>query len=302
MRELTSDVIIVGGGPAGLSCALILGRSARKVLLFDSGQQRNRRSLAMNGFISRDGEDPAVFLSIARKELSKYDVTIIRRKVVTARKLGSIFSVTTADGEEYFAKKLLLATGLRDKLPPLKNFMQFYGKSAFHCPYCDAWEFRDLPWVVYAAGRGGAVEVPLRLRTWTNDITVVGPGVRKLLKNDIAILRRNGIKIKTENAVALKGKDGKLETVILDDGSPVPARALFFSIGQEQQCDLAFMLNCECNAKGLITTNRLQQTNVPGLYVAGDTAWDMQLVIIAAAEGAKAGVAINSELNSLSRK
>jgi thioredoxin reductase len=256
----------------------------------------------MNGFISRDGENPAVFLSTARKELNKYDVTVIRRKVTIARKLGSIFSVTADDGKEYFAKKLLLATGLRDKLPPLKNFMQFYGKSAFHCPYCDAWEFRDLPWVVYAAGRGGAVEVPLRLRTWTGDITVLGPGVARLSKSDTAMLRRNGIKVITEKADSLKGKSGKLEAVLLSGGTSVPARALFFSIGQEQQCDLAFMLNCECNAKGLITTNRLQQTNVPGLYVAGDTAWDMQLVIIAAAEGAKAGVAINSELNNLSRK
>jgi thioredoxin reductase len=161
---------------------------------------------------------------------------------------------------------------------------------------------RDRPWVLYAAGRAGAIEVSLRLRTWTSDLTLLGPGATGLSKNDIAQLKKNGIKVVRTQPAALEGLHGTLRAVRLIDGEKVTASAFFFSIGQEQQCDLANMLKCRCNSKGLVTTNRLQQTNIPGVYVAGDTAWDMQLVIIAAAEGAKAGVAINSELNKESRK
>jgi thioredoxin reductase len=300
MEDRTADVIIVGGGPAGLSCAMVLGRSCRKVFVFDTGNPRNKNAHKMHGFLSRDGDDPAGFLAKARKELTQYNVTLIDKEVTRGEKAGGLFKIT-ASGNVYFSKKVLLATGLRDHLPAIQNIEKFYGKSVFHCPYCDGWEFRDQPWLVFALGRKAAVEVSLRLRTWTSKITLLAAHTHALTKKEKERLKSNGIKISDQEAVELKGRDGYLEKVILKNGDEIPAKAMLFSVGQEQQSDLAKQLKCNCTPMGRITFNKLQQTNVEGLYVAGDMAWDMQLVIIAAAEGAKAAVAINTALNKETR-
>jgi thioredoxin reductase len=302
LKENTADVIIVGGGPAGLSCAMLLGRSCRKVMVFDSGEPRNKQAKKMHGFLSRDGENPLIFLDKARKELKKYHVRFIRKKIINVSKAGNIFKAVSSDGNTFFSKKILLATGLSDILPDIEGIRDFYGKSVFHCPYCDGWEFRDQPWVVIAKGRNAAVELALRFKSWTNDITLLSSYVKDMRKGDLDILIKNEVRIEKGRIKKLKGSNGKLQAVILNNGKTIPAKALFFSTGHTQQSGIANQLGCKCNRKGLIRVDKLQQTNVPGLYVAGDTAWDMQMVIIAAAEGAKAGIAINSALNLESRK
>ncbi len=289
------DVIIVGGGPAGTSAAMLLGRCLRHVLLFDSGKSRNRWSNSMNGFISRDGTNPVEFIQMARQELGKYKVEVKNKVVTNVRRVENYFEVEDQDEQCYLARKVLLATGLKDRVPEIPGIEEKYGKSVHHCPYCDGWESRNKALGAYGLGRD-AVGLSLSLRTWSSDVTLYTNGTRKLRREDTALLERNEIKICTAPIERLAGEGSSLAEIILQGGRSLKCEALFFATGSEQQCSLAKTLGCDFTSKGVVKTYQHQQTNIPGLYVAGDAARDMQLVIVAAAEGTKAGVMINKEL------
>ena len=293
----SAEVIIVGGGPAGLSCALVLGRCRRKILLFDTGNQRNKSTHSMHAFLSRDGENPAEFIKKATADLKKYGVRINKQKIISVESSKGGFSLRSEEGNYFFCRKLVLATGLNDDLPPFRGIEKFYGKSVYHCPYCDGWEARDKKWVVYSRSKTGGVEACLRYKDWTKDLTLLSYDIRGFGKKETDLLRRNGIKYNHKPVKKLLGNKGMLQAVLFEDGEKIPADVLFFSTGHKQQSDLAAQLGCNCSNTGAINFNRKQQTNIPGLYAAGDVVRDMHLVIIAAAEGAKAAVAINTELN-----
>lgn len=289
------DVTIVGGGPAGLSAALLLGRCMRKIVLFDSGTYRNAWSDAMNGFISRDGTNPGEFLGMVRKDLEKYDIEIKQKTVVKARLDGGMFEVTDSDDQVYLSRKLLIATGVKDRWPQIPGIEPFNGKSVHHCPYCDGWESRNKALGAYGKGRD-AVGLSLSLKTWSSDVTLYTDGTRRLGKADTLLLESNKIKICTASIERVEGEGKHLQRVVLQGGATLPCEVIFFSTGADQRCHLAHELGCDFTSKGVVRTYRNQQTNIPGLYVAGDAAREMQLVIVAAAEGTKAGVMINKEL------
>ena len=295
------DVIVIGGGPAGLNAAMILGRSRRKVLLFDSGEPRNRWARNMNGFLSSDGVNPRDFIQKGRAELAKYEVEIRDIKVKHATYSKGQFIVNDAEGTVYHSKKLLIATGLKDKLPQVEGIENFYGQSVHHCPYCDGWENRDKAIAVYGKGRDGIGQA-LAMKNWSSNVTLYTDGTQNLRTQDVELLKRNGVAYNTERIVRLEGEDGQLQFVVTNGGKRHPQDAMFFSTGTEQQSPLGEQLGCEFTSKGVIKTRRLQQSNIPGLYVAGDAARDVQMVIVAAAEGARAGVAINMELQQEERK
>ncbi|MBB6609751.1 NAD(P)/FAD-dependent oxidoreductase [Pontibacter sp. Tf4] len=289
------DVIIIGGGPAGLNAAMLLGRSRRKVVVFDSGKPRNRWAASMNGFLSSDGMSPLEFIKKGREELQRYNIELLDKLVVTATYSKGSFVVNDADGAVYRSKKLLLATGLKDKLPEIEGIEAFYGKSVHHCQYCDGWENRDKAIAVYGKNRDGIGQA-LSLKTWSDRVTLYTDGTDKLRRIDRERLQRNDVKVCTIRITGLKGENGMLQQILLANGEAHEQQALFFSSASVQQCDLGEQLGCEFTSKGIIKTRRQQNTHIPGLYVAGDADRDMQLVIVAAAEGAKAGVAINIEL------
>jgi len=169
------DVIIVGGGPAGLSAALILGRARRRVLLCDAGRPRNAAVPAMHGFLSRDGLDPAELRLIARDQLTRYpQVQVIDAEVVSARRTEQRFGITTGDGSRHQARKLLLATGVVDELPPIPGLAELWGHAAFNCPYCDGWEHRDQRLAVL--GRAESLLLALQLSNWTSDLVLATDG------------------------------------------------------------------------------------------------------------------------------
>ena len=290
------DAIIVGGGPAGLNAAIVLGRCRRNVLLFDTGRQRNRFSHGIHNYLTRDGLLPADFLKIAYKEIKKYGVVVNFVEIVHAEKLQTgIFLVKDKQGKKFYSKKLLLATGLRDNIPPVEGFMDFYGRSVFHCPYCDGWEVSNKSIGVYAKNKNG-FELAVSMLTWSSKVTLYTDGKVYLKQLEKEALERKGIRVVNEKILKLEGKKGQLENIVLFNNKKQKCEAVFFSNGYHQQCDIAQTLGCLMNKKGVILANRLQQANIEGLYVAGDVARDMHFVVVAAAEGAKAGVNINKEL------
>lgn len=290
------DVIIIGGGPAGLNAAVVLGRCRRKVLLFDNGKQRNRFSHGMHNYLTRDDIEPKKFLEISKKETKKYGVMIKHIAIKKAHKKNkSHFTVTDANRKIYHSKKLILATGLIDKLPDVPGAKNIYGKSMFHCPYCDGWEVKDKKIAVYSQTKGG-VELALTLTRWSKEIILFTDGKKFLRQKDKDILKRKNIKIIFSKIALFENRKGKLKSLVLSNGEKYFADALFFSNGYQVQCDLVESLGCNVGKNSLALTNKSQQTNIKGLYVAGDASKDMHFVVVAAAEGAKAAVYINKEL------
>jgi thioredoxin reductase len=292
------DVIIVGGGPAGLSAATILGRARRRVAVFDDGQYRNEASRGIHGFLSRDGIHPAELRRIAREQLARYEVEYLCTHVNAARAVEGGFLVSLDDGSELRCRKLLLATGVRDRLPEIEGAARFYGCGLFHCPYCDGWEVRDRPLAAYGADAAG---LAASLKTWSAEVVLCTGGPANLKPEDSARLGRLGIPVMRQKIARLEGVES-LEQIVFADGATVPCRGMFFNPAQGQRCDLAANLGCAFTKKGAVKTGKLERTNVPGLFVAGDASKDVQLAVVAAAEGAKAAIAINTALQLENRQ
>jgi len=288
------DVIVVGGGPAGLSAALMLGRCRRRVLVCDLAQPRNRRSRALHGYLTRDGIAPAALTDLGRAELAQYGVQLRCVGVTGACWTDDRFRVTLSDGQEEDSRFLLVATGVIDDLPLVPGLEDCYGRSVFHCPYCDGWEWRDRR--LAALGRGvDAVKLALGLTTWTRDVVLCTNGTR-VAPRERARLERNGIGLRTDPIARLTHDGGALESIVFIEGEAVACDALFFSSAQHPQSDIAIRLGCALTRRGTVRTGTLSDTNVPRLFVAGDASRDAQFVVVAAAEGVKAAVAINKAL------
>ncbi|MGI8817708.1 MAG: NAD(P)/FAD-dependent oxidoreductase [Gemmatimonadales bacterium] len=293
---MTYDCIVVGAGPAGLSGALMLGRCRRSVLVCDAGEPRNGQSDGLHGYLTRDGMHPGEFLRLARQDLERYStVEFHRGEVIEARRTSGGFSVVCDGGLRLSARKLLLATGVVDEVPNIEGIHELYGKSVHHCPYCDAWGWRDQPLAVYGRAENGTA-LALALTVWSDDLVLCTDGPSGLSEDEEEQLSQAGIEVREDAVVRLEGEDGFLDRVVFADGDPLPRRALFFWSGQHQRSQLAEQLGARFNAKGTVDTGKCEATNVPGLYVAGDASKDVQFVIVAAAEGSEAGMAINKIL------
>lgn len=288
------DVIIVGAGPAGLSAALLLGRCCRRVLLCDSGRPRNARSRAVHGFLSRDGIAPLELRRHGREQLTRYGIEYRETRVEDAWPEGDGFEVRFEGEARARCRRLLLATGVCDTVPPIDGFDACFGRSVFHCPYCDGWEVRNHRLALYAQGRQG-VGMAIALRDWSSDVLLVTDGPARFTPDDRERLRRAAIRVRSERVARLDHDAGDVRAIHFQPSAPPePCDAVFFKTGQSPQSDLARRLGCRFTDKGAVKTGRLEETGVPGLYVAGDASRDVQLAIVAAAEGVKAAFAINS--------
>ena len=289
------DVVIVGAGPAGLSAALVLGRCCRSVLVCDRGTPRSWASKAMHGFISRDGVAPSTFRRTARKELSRYpNVHYWRGEVKRVVRGDNAFGVYL-QRRIVRARKLLLATGVFDQLPAIPGFETLFGRSVFPCPYCDGWEYRGRPVAVYGRGSRG-FEMTRALTAWTNDIVLCTDGPSRLSGAALQQLKRKHIAVRSGRIEQLSIVDRRLNEVVFGNGERLKRDALFFDTPSRPQSTLMVQLGCSMDRHGRIRCGQYEATSVPGVFAAGNVLSDVQLSIVAAAEGARAAFGINRAL------
>jgi len=290
------DVLIVGGSVAGLSAATYLGRMRRNVLVVDSGKPCNRFSHASHGFLTRDGSDPAELLQVARTQLERYTTVKQHAGLVTAiQPQTNGFVATLADGTTVTSHKVLLAMGVRDDLPPLTNIEQFWGRSAFHCPYCDGWEVRDQPLAVQGNGQSALHRAKLLLNL-TDDLVICTDGRASFSEEEWHFLHTRQVRVIETPLTGITGEGEQLHTLHFADGSTLARHALFINLSTGQHADLVTTLGCDLNEMGFVKVDAQGRTNVPGVYVAGDMSSPMRAVIFAASQGAAAGIWLNMAL------
>jgi thioredoxin reductase len=248
----------------------------------------------MHGFLSRDGIHPAELRRIGHEQLLPYGVEFCHARVTAAECKDGGFELTLENGQTCHARKMLIATGVVDHLPEVEGAATFYGRGIFHCPYCDGWEARDLPIAAYGRGKNGAA-LALSLKTWSADVVLCTDRSSLSRLEEARRLHLHNIPVIHHKIARFEGRE-RLERIVFHGRDPLPRRAVFFTTGQHQRSDLAARMGCHFTHKGTVLTNRLERSNIPGLWVAGDASRDVQLAIVAAAEGAKAGIAINKSL------
>jgi thioredoxin reductase len=292
------DAAIIGGGPAGLTAALVLGRCCRSVLVLDAGRPRNYAARGIHNFPTRNGVSPTRFREMARREAVRHGAILRDVAAESVRRVDRGFEIRTRDGERIRSRLLLIATGVLDVLPDLPQAAELYGQCLHHCPYCDAWEYRGAPLVAFGTDRRG-LGLAKSLLTWSDKITVVTNG-RPLGRGTIREANRLGVAVRAERIVqcetGTRASRCRLRAIHFERGPALKARAIFFNTGQIQRCDLAVSLGCGVRQDGGLLCDRRQRSGIPGLYLAGDAAKEVQFAIVAASEGATAAVAMNAEL------
>lgn len=292
----TYDCIIIGGGPAGLTCGIFLGRYRRRVLIVDSGQPRNYASRGIHGFLGQHDIPPGELLARGRREAEAVGVEICQCKATEIEKVGDLFEVTTTIGKPR-ARRVVLAYGVRDLKPELPRFEEFYGKGIYHCPDCDGYETSDLRIGVIGSGKS-AVGLALKLLQWSDEVRIFTNGAaRDMDEEQKSKLLAESIDVREERIIETVDRDGKLSALVLNDGEQFEVDALFFTLGTERSCDLAEKAGCEVHDDTPnVKVDEYRQTSVEGIYAVGDLAPGSQLAITSAADGAIAAIQINKSL------
>jgi thioredoxin reductase len=298
------DAIVIGGGPAGLSAALLLGRACKRVLVCDAGSPRNQVAHATHGFFSRDGIAPAQLLQIGREQLHPYDdVEIMVGEVVDAQKLGNYpegtlrerFQVTLSDGKQFVGRKLLLATGMKDTLPPIDGFAQLWGGSVFHCPYCHGWELRDRPLAIYGKGEMGFMMTSI-LTGWSRDLMLCSDGAAELSHEQQQKLLNWGVRLREEKIARLEHQDGNLTGIVFTNDEVLPRSGIFVHPHSDQHSPLAAKLGCKLSNDDIVEIDESKQTSISGLYAVGDASSPFSQIAVAITSGTLAATFINRAL------
>jgi thioredoxin reductase len=294
------DVVIVGGGPGGLSAALALGRARKRVLLCDSGPRRNAAAEQVHNFVTRDGTPPDEFRQIGRQQLAIYpNVEVRDAPVATITGTRGAFRVDLP-AETLAARRVLLCTGMVDELLAVEGFRELWGHAIFQCPYCHGWEVQDRRWgyLARAGDPGHILPFSLMLRGWTRQVVVFTGGALDLPQPARDQLTTAGIRLETAAVTRLVAREQRLQAVELADGSSVPCDALFTHPAQHQ-VDLIRALGVALDDDGYVRIDPMtRETSVAGIYAAGDLTTRMQSAIIAAAAGMQAAAMINMELTT----
>lgn len=298
-----ADVVVIGGSAAGLSGALALGRSRRRVVVIDSGRPRNAPSAHMNGVLGFDGVAPADFLAAARRDVLRYDVTIVDGTVVRARRRSdSTFAVTLDGGQEVKARRLLVATGLTDELPDISGLRERWGIDVIHCPYCHGWEVRDQPIGIIATGPM-AVHSTLMFRQWTDDLTLIVHDGPEPTADEMLKFEARGIRVVRESIAEVIVSDDRISGVRLASGSELALRVLVSAprLAPNAAVLESFGLVAQPHPMGseigsTISVDPTGRTDAAGVWAAGNVVDLMATVPASVAAGYMTGARINADL------
>jgi len=290
------EVVVVGGGAAGLSAALVLSRARRKVLVVDAGRPRNAPATHLHGYLSRDGISPAELLAIGRNEVKGYGGDLVAGAVTDLVPDGGTgFSVLLADGQRISARRLVVTTGLRDELPEVKGLGERWARDVLHCPYCHGYEVRDRRLGVLG-GTPGAVRYAQIVRQWTHDLVYFTPPDiltdverTQLLARAIGVVEGAAERLVIDDADQLRG-------VQLSDGRVITRDALFVPPRFVANNALLVGLGCDVNENGWVVVDETGRTSIPGVWAAGNVVDPRAQVITAAGAGSAAAIALNADL------
>ena len=286
------DVAVVGGGAAGLSAALVLGRARRRVAVIDAGAPRNAPAAHMQGFLSRDGMPPAKLLAAGRAEVTGYGVELIQDQVIG---IENGFVVHLAAGEVVNARRILIATGVHDELPDIPGVRARWGRDLLHCPYCHGWEVRDQPIGVLGTQPGSVAHAQL-VRQWSEDV-VYFVHTSDLTSAEEVQLEARGVQIVRGEIARLVVEHDRLTGVELTDGRVIARTAVFIRPANVPHADgLVASLGCDVDAAGFVTVDGTGQTSTPGVWAAGNVVDPRAQVITSAGAGSAAAIAINADL------
>ena len=290
------DVIVVGGSYAGLSAAMSLGRSLRKVLVIDSGKPCNIQTPHSHNFLTQDGKTPKEISTIAREQVEKYNtVQFYEGFSVSGIKTENGFEITTEKGETFTSKKLIFATGITDDIPNIKGFKECWGISLIHCPYCHGYENKGKKTGIIANGERG-FHIASLVNNLTKDITLLSRGKANFTDEQLSKLKQNNIEIIETEISEMKHQNGNIESLILADDKILNFDAVYGAFSFKQHSDIPENLGCEMTEIGHIKIDQFQKTNVSGLFVCGDNSSPMRSVANAAYTGSFAGAMVNAEL------
>ncbi len=291
------DVIIIGGSYAGLSAAMSLGRSMRRVLIIDSGLPCNRQTPHSHNFITHDGEVPQVIARKAKEQVLRYNtVNIINDLATNGSKSDNQFTISTQGGLEFQSNKLLFATGIRDTMPAIKGFAECWGITVIHCPYCHGYEFRDQNTAIMGNGER-AFHMASLVSNLTGSITLLTSGEADFNFEQKNRLNHHNIRILETGITEIEHENGKIRNVIFNDGSKTSFDAVYAIIPFEQHSHIPVSLGCELTEQGHLKVDMLQKTTVSGVFACGDNTSMMRSVANAVHGGNMAGAAINRELS-----
>jgi thioredoxin reductase len=294
------DCVVVGGGAAGLSAALVLGRARRRTLVVDAGAQSNLPAHGIGGLLGHDGRPPAELYATGRAELAAYPTVDVRKgEIVRGGSDGPGFAFELADGTRAAARRVLLATGMEYRMPDIRGLAELWGRSAFHCPFCHGWEARDQPLAVLATGER-AVHMGLMLRGWTDDIVVLTDGTPVDATHGEQ-LAAAGVSIDLRAVAEFNSEAGELAAVTFTDGERLARRGVLVATLLRQRSGLGVQLGVATAPTGPVAENAVAvdafcRTSVPGVFAAGDVSAQMPQVTAAVSTGALAGAAIVQSL------
>lgn len=291
------DVLIIGGGPAGLNAALVLGRARKNVVVIDDETPRNWVTRETHGFVTRDGASPREFRKAAKDQIAAYPSVQFASDTATAI-TGSDgdFVVKTTQGASYRTKKILFAVGKKDLPLDINGLTEVYGKSAFVCPYCDGWELRDQSLVIIVSG-DKALHMAKVISGWTERYTICTNGSDSLTDEQREELKRHNVTVFNAPIQSINSEEGMVQQVVLNDGTAIPCTGVFFQPKLFTGSELPKAIGCEITESGTVIVDASGKTSVAGVYSAGDAASEMYQAITAASLGALSAVSINNELN-----
>jgi thioredoxin reductase len=292
----TYDAIIIGGSYSGLSAAMALGRALRQVLIIDSGQPCNRQTPHSHNFITQDGKTPSEIALLAKQQVEKYNtVTFYDGIALSGEKTKQGFTITTADGKVFFAKKLIFATGIKDIMPDIKGISECWGISVLHCPYCHGYEIKQAKTGILGNGEY-AFDFTKLISNWTQDLTLFTNGKITLEKMQIEKIISRNVKIIEKEIVELKHHNGQITALHFKDGSEVSIEAIYTKVPFVQHCNIPEQLDCEISELGYLKIDAFQKTTVTGIFACGDNATPMRTVSNSVAMGTLSGVMCNKEM------